>query len=274
MNPNSSTNQDSADRGVTRRSVLRTGTLASLALGTGLAFAPGSAVATNKAELIDAIASESGLSKADTKKALDAFIDTTTKALRKGDRVGLIGFGSFSISKRSARTGRNPQTGKEIRIPAKEVTTFRSAPELAAALDLIPGQGDERRLRAVRRKRARRRRRRDQRPPGRPDGGRERHRRRDDRRGRAGVVIDAEVLARESGLSKADSKKALDAFINATTKALRKGDRVGLIGFGSFSISKRSARTGRNPKTGKEIQIPAKKDVKFKPGAELSEKIT
>jgi nucleoid DNA-binding protein len=93
------------------------------------------------------------------------------------------------------------------------------------------------------------------------------------------VVIDAERLAREardnrtSGLSKADAKRALDAFIDATAKALKKGDTVSLIGFGSFSISKRSARTGRNPQTGKEIQIAATSVVKFKAGAELSKAV-
>lgn len=71
-------------------------------------------------------------------------------------------------------------------------------------------------------------------------------------------------------MTKADAKKALDAFIGATTKSLKKGDRVALVGFGSFSVSKREARKGRNPQTGKEITIPAKKVVKFKAGAELS----
>jgi len=81
----------------------------------------------NKAQLIDAISAESGLSKADAKKALDAFIKATTSTLKKGDRVALVGFGSFSVAKRSARTGRNPQTGKEIKIPAKKVVKFKAS---------------------------------------------------------------------------------------------------------------------------------------------------
>ncbi len=85
----------------------------------------------NKAELIDAIASEANLTKADAKRALDAFIDSTTKALKKGDRVALVGFGSFSVSKREARKGRNPQSGKEITIPAKKVVKFKAGAELA-----------------------------------------------------------------------------------------------------------------------------------------------
>ncbi|OYT10357.1 MAG: DNA-binding protein [Bacteroidetes bacterium 4572_112] len=81
-------------------------------------------------------------------------------------------------------------------------------------------------------------------------------------------LIDA--MAEKSGLNKADSKKALEAFIGATTGALQGGDRVALVGFGSFSVNERAARTGRNPKTGAAIQIPAKKVVKFKAGSDLA----
>jgi len=82
-----------------------------------------------------------------------------------------------------------------------------------------------------------------------------------------------EAMAAESKMTKADARKALDAFINATSKALKKGDRVALVGFGSFSVSKRAARKGRNPQTGKEIKIAAKKVVKFKAGADLTNKV-
>ena len=85
----------------------------------------------NKAQLIDAIAEEANLSKADAKRALDAFVTTTTKALKKGDRVALVGFGSFSVSARSARTGRNPQTGAPIKIKAKKVVKFKAGSELS-----------------------------------------------------------------------------------------------------------------------------------------------
>lgn len=85
----------------------------------------------NKAELIDAMASQAGLSKADAKRALDSFIDTTSGALKKGDRVALVGFGSFSVSERSARKGRNPRTGKEINIAAKNVVKFKAGAELS-----------------------------------------------------------------------------------------------------------------------------------------------
>lgn len=89
----------------------------------------------NKAELIEAIASKADLTKADAKKALDAFIDTTSGSLKKGDRVALVGFGSFSVAKRAARTGRNPKTGQEMQIPAKKVVKFKPGAELAKVVD-------------------------------------------------------------------------------------------------------------------------------------------
>jgi DNA-binding protein HU-beta len=89
----------------------------------------------NKAELIEQIATDAKISKADAKRALDAFVTNTTKALRKGDRVALVGFGSFLISKRAARKGRNPQTGKEIKISAKKVVKFKAGAELATKLN-------------------------------------------------------------------------------------------------------------------------------------------
>ncbi|GAB3418063.1 hypothetical protein GCM10027435_17540 [Haloparvum alkalitolerans] len=130
--------------------------------------------------------------------------------------------------------------------------TFDACPEFAAALGLNPGKGDEASAKCR----------------------------------NADVVIDAEYVASETGrdspegLSEDDARRALDAFINATTKALKKGDRLSLggredqnEGFGTFSISKRSARTGRNPQTGKGIQTAAKNVVEFKAGAELSKAV-
>lgn len=88
----------------------------------------------NKAELIDAIAKDAGLTKADAKRALEAFVTTTTKALKKGDRVALVGFGSWGVSKRAARKGRNPQTGAEIKIAAKKVVKFKPGADLSNAV--------------------------------------------------------------------------------------------------------------------------------------------
>jgi len=89
----------------------------------------------NKAQLIDAIAGDSGLTKADSKKALDAFLKVTGNALKGGDRVTLVGFGTFGVSERSARTGRNPQTGKEINIPSKKVVKFKAGSELTDSVN-------------------------------------------------------------------------------------------------------------------------------------------
>ncbi|MFP5470362.1 MAG: HU family DNA-binding protein [Bacteroidia bacterium] len=89
----------------------------------------------NKAELIDAVASASGLSKADAKRAIDGVTTTVTKALKKGDKVALVGFGTFSVSKRAAREGRNPQTGKTIKIAAKKVAKFKAGAELSKAVN-------------------------------------------------------------------------------------------------------------------------------------------
>lgn len=86
----------------------------------------------NKGQIVDAIASEAKVTKADAQRALDAFMNVTTKALKKGDKVTLVGFGTFSVSKRAARTGRNPQNGKEIKIAAKKVAKFKAGTELSS----------------------------------------------------------------------------------------------------------------------------------------------
>ena len=89
----------------------------------------------NKSELVDAIAGSAKITKADAQRALEGFIDATSKALKKGDRVALVGFGSFSVAKRNARTGRNPQTGKTIQIKAKKVAKFKAGTELAKTVN-------------------------------------------------------------------------------------------------------------------------------------------
>ncbi len=81
------------------------------------------------------------------------------------------------------------------------------------------------------------------------------------------------AIAAESGLSKVDSKKALDAFMAAVSGELKSEGKVALVGFGTFSIAQKSARTGINPKTKQAIKIAAKKVVKFKPGADLADAV-
>jgi len=80
----------------------------------------------NKSELVDSIANNAGLSKADAQRALDATIESITKALKKNDTVSLVGFGTFSVKKRAARTGRNPATGEAIKIKASKTPSFKA----------------------------------------------------------------------------------------------------------------------------------------------------
>ena len=84
----------------------------------------------NKQELVSAMADKSGLTKADSEKFVKAFEETVKEALAEGDSIQLIGFGTFSVSERAARTGRNPQTGKEIQIAAKKVVKFKAGKAL------------------------------------------------------------------------------------------------------------------------------------------------
>ena len=88
----------------------------------------------NKAELIDKLAKDAAISKSQANATLDSFIEAVTKTLKSGNKVTLVGFGTFSISKRAARTGRNPQTGESIKIKAKKVARFKAGKELAAKL--------------------------------------------------------------------------------------------------------------------------------------------
>lgn len=88
----------------------------------------------NKAELVNAVAKVCGCSKVDAAGCMEAMLDAVTKSLKKGEAVTLVGFGTFSVRKRAARTGRNPQTGKEIKIPAKKVAAFKPGKELKAAV--------------------------------------------------------------------------------------------------------------------------------------------
>ena len=88
----------------------------------------------NKGELIEAVAKAAGSTKADAGRAIDATLAAITKALKKGDVVTLIGFGTFKVSKRAARVGRNPQTGETIKIKAKKVARFKAGKELSGKL--------------------------------------------------------------------------------------------------------------------------------------------
>jgi DNA-binding protein HU-beta len=89
----------------------------------------------NKSELIEAVASEADLSRADATRATDAVLDSISKALRNGDQVAIVGFGTFSVRERAARTGRNPQTGETINIKASKTPGFKAGKALKDAVN-------------------------------------------------------------------------------------------------------------------------------------------
>ena len=88
-----------------------------------------------KADLVEAIAKQTGLTKADANRALEATFEVITKALKKGERVPVAGFGTFNVSKRKAREGRNPQTGATVKIPARKAVSFKAGTALKEAVN-------------------------------------------------------------------------------------------------------------------------------------------
>lgn len=88
----------------------------------------------NKAELISKIADDVNITRGQANAALDSFVNAVTQSLKEGEKVTLVGFGTFSVSKRQARNGRNPQTGQSIKIEAKKVPKFKAGKELAARI--------------------------------------------------------------------------------------------------------------------------------------------
>jgi DNA-binding protein HU-beta len=89
----------------------------------------------NKSEFVDAVASEVDITKADAAKAVDGVVNVITNALKKGDQLNLIGFGSFQVKDRAARTGRNPRTGEAIKIKASKMPTFKAGKALKDAVN-------------------------------------------------------------------------------------------------------------------------------------------
>jgi len=89
----------------------------------------------NKTELIDAMAADAGITKAAAKKSLESFLGNVEKSLKKGNRVSLVGFGSWAVTRRNAREGRNPSTGQTIKIAAKNVVKFKAGSDLASSVN-------------------------------------------------------------------------------------------------------------------------------------------
>ena len=89
----------------------------------------------NKAELVSAVAEKAALSKKDAENAVKAFTEVVAEELKKGQKIQLVGFGTFEVSERAARTGRNPQTGKEMKIPASKAPKFKAGKALKVAIN-------------------------------------------------------------------------------------------------------------------------------------------
>lgn len=195
----------------------------------------------NQTELVELVAQSANLKKAAAKKVIGVIIAVLTDILKKGERVQVLGFGSFEAVIRKDRTVINPQTGIELVIPGARVPKFSPDKALKEA---VMRQAAER-----------------------------------PRRLNISIsTINAptelvEMVAKSANLSKEVSGKAVESFFSTMTDALKIGERVGLVGFGSFGADIRQARTGRNPQTGKEIRIPAPQVPKFIPGRALREAV-
>lgn len=298
----------------------------------------------NKAELIDSIASGADISKADAKKALNAFVSVTSHALKKGDKIALIGFGTFLPSKIIKLRGRNPQTGRPIKIPAKYVVNFYAdrfllnetyhryienywgaigglygdlirditvtIPEkginkkffssqsfmmdefggdLTAEDPLLMVSDNEDDVKAYSNYLL------ENLLKGNDEYSKSlSHEAAHVIQQKGGTLLKSAVLsllenaqivkklyidedsegdglserqlknmARKARMSKEKFLKIMKMFTNVVSSTLKKGDKIALEGFGTFSVSKRAARKGRNPQVGKEIQIAAKNVIKF-----------
>src|SRR5580693_4097034 len=97
----------------------------------------------NKTQLVEAVSADSGLSKADAARAVESFVGTVGKSLKKGDEVVITGFGKFSVVKRAARQGVNPRTGEKVKIKASKAPKFSAGTRLKRAVGGLPGDPDE-----------------------------------------------------------------------------------------------------------------------------------
>jgi len=227
--------------------------------------ADGEASIANKQQLIEHMSSAAGISRAQAADALNGEITFITKTLRDGDQVAIVGFGTFKVNHRAARTGRNPKTGGEIQIAAANVPAFVAGKALKEAVSskasaLVAGTGMHSEESAV-----------------------------DEMTFTSRTTIQGEdadgeastanrqqlieYMSEAARISERQAADALDGEITFITETLRARDDVAIVGFGTFSARTRAARTGRNPKTGEEIQIREAIIPSFKAGKELKEAV-
>lgn len=214
------------------------------------------ASAMNKAELIDAIAGDANLSKADAKRALDGFVTATSDALKKGDRISLVGFGSFSISKRAAR-----KLSKQDDLTPRQYGCLWLASQAPEWLHGLFCSTSDTEIIALMVESS-------------------------DSSGDGSLDRSSDDDGR---LDKEEAQRFLNSVKRVTTELLVLREDADLEGFGAFSVRENRGRklntvefdasssfvkrVGRNPQTGKEIQIAGKNVVKFKAGADLSKKV-
>ena len=219
--------------------------LATVLLLVCISFQSAAASPMNKKDLIAHVAEAANLSLADAATLVDAVLDGITEALSRGEEVRLVRFGTFWVAHRSARQGRNPRTGKPVNIPASNQPKFRAGKGLKAAVN---------------------------KPESSSQGGTGEKSPLPEQSAAARPMNKNDLIAHvaeAANLSLSDAAAVVDAVLDGITEALSRGEVVRLVGFGSFWVVHRRATKGRNPRTGKPINIPARNHPKFRAGKGL-----
>jgi DNA-binding protein HU-beta len=196
-----------------------------------------------------AVAARAGIGQEESAVCVDALLVAIADNLSAGRSVNVAEFGTFSVTERTARSGRNPRTGEAIKIEASKVPGFKPSRSLTDRVNAGLGTADERQS---------------------SDVGRT------DRVARAIVQVEPELaaeIASGSGLAVTTTRKCTSAFFEEVGDVLAKGSSVPLVGLGTFSVRNRAARMGRNPKTGEAVFISASSVVSFKAGKTLKDAV-
>ncbi len=194
----------------------------------------------NKDEFAGAIAKESGLSKSDAEKALGALVVAITKALQKGDKISIDGFCTIWVGRSDEGSWRNPMTGKEIHLVARNLPRFNVDD---AFMDLMNPVA----LAYVKSR---------SKPTTEPNSEINMNTAEPNSEIRMNSAELSSTIAQESKLSKADAGKVLDAFVVVITRALQEGNKISIDGFCTIGIDAHPWREGRDPRTGEKKQIP------------------
>ena len=228
----------------------------------------------NKAELIDVLTEKLGSDRRQATAAVENVVDTIVRAVHKGDSVTITGFGVFEQRRRAARVARNPRTGETVKVKPTSVPAFRPGAQFKAVVSgaqRLPAEGP-----AVKRGVTAGTARKTVKKAAAKKVVRKAAAKKVVKRAavkkavkKAAVKKAVKKAAVKKAVKKAAVKKAVKKA--AVKKSVKKGEDVTLIGFGTFTKSKRKARLGRNPQTGKEIKIPAMTVPKFRAGREFKD---